>query len=143
MLTPFAGSHRDDTLFSAYNFYLSQVRIKIEQSFGLMVKKWAILQTHLQCKLKHVKIILHSCVRLHNFVITNQYELLSEPDMDAVVHSMDETERAPDLELIQTEGIEGHSHLRDIIVQRIDNNNQVRPAHNIIRRYHEMNRNNK
>ncbi len=45
MATPlkgFLGGHED-----AYNFYLSQLRIMIEQAFGVLVHRWAILVHHL------------------------------------------------------------------------------------------------
>ena len=36
MLTPFTGGHRSDQAKDAFNFFLSQLRIHIEMSFGLL-----------------------------------------------------------------------------------------------------------
>ncbi len=47
MATPlkgFFGGHED-----AYNFYLSQLRITIEQAFGVLVHRWAILCAPIVC----------------------------------------------------------------------------------------------
>jgi hypothetical protein len=34
LLTPFTGGHRNDAIKDAYNFFLSQLRIRIEMAFG-------------------------------------------------------------------------------------------------------------
>ena len=38
--TPFTGSQQADPTKDAYNFFLSQVRIRIEMAFGLLTTKW-------------------------------------------------------------------------------------------------------
>ena len=54
LLVPFTGSQRDDPKQDAFNFYLSQLRIRIEMAFGLLVKKFSILQKPLRHRLKTV-----------------------------------------------------------------------------------------
>ena len=49
------------------NFYLSQLRIRIEQTFGLMTGKWRILHQPLQMKLKNPAKVFMCITRLHNF----------------------------------------------------------------------------
>lgn len=39
LLTPFSGTQKQTPKNDSYNFYLSQLRIKIEQAFGLMTTK--------------------------------------------------------------------------------------------------------
>ena len=48
LLTPFSGDEKRDPRKDAYNFYLSQLRIRIEQAFGFMTTKWQILRKPLQ-----------------------------------------------------------------------------------------------
>ena len=36
LLTPFSGVEKNDPAKYSYNFYLSQMRIHIEQTFGIM-----------------------------------------------------------------------------------------------------------
>ena len=54
----------------AYNFYLSQLRICIEMAFGLLVAKWRVLKSKLHVKIANVPQVIHACMRLHNYVIT-------------------------------------------------------------------------
>jgi len=52
LLTPFSGNDRLDPSFDANNYYLSQIRIRIEMSFGRLVNKFKIFKSPLQCSLK-------------------------------------------------------------------------------------------
>jgi hypothetical protein len=65
------GGHED-----AYNFYLSQLRITIEQAFGVLVHWWAILRAPLLCLMSKVGPLI-KLVRLHNFCIDQNRELES------------------------------------------------------------------
>jgi hypothetical protein len=44
LLTPFSGPQKTQPDKDAYNFYISQLRIRIEMAFGVMVTKWRILK---------------------------------------------------------------------------------------------------
>ncbi len=44
LLVPFTGSCRQDPDRDSYNFYLSQLRIRIEMTFGLLTTKWRCLR---------------------------------------------------------------------------------------------------
>ena len=48
MLTPFTAGNRNDPTKDAFNFFLSQMRIRIEMAFGLLTNKLRILTTALQ-----------------------------------------------------------------------------------------------
>ena len=69
MATPFpnfsSGSEDD------YIFFHSQVRIRVECAFGILVLRWGILRSAIQCNIIIVRsIALVSCLaRLHNFCI--------------------------------------------------------------------------
>jgi DDE superfamily endonuclease len=73
MLTPYTGAAaRNEYRKDTYNFYLSQMRIRIEMAFGRLTTKWRILRTPLQTHLpKTIKIVEVAC-RLHNYVINWQ-----------------------------------------------------------------------
>jgi len=43
LLAPFSGREKNDPEKDAFNFYLSQLRFRIKQTFGLMTTKWRIL----------------------------------------------------------------------------------------------------
>jgi hypothetical protein len=55
-----------------FNFYASQLRIRIEMAFGLMVKKWGILQHPLSNKLGNIKYLVTVIAILHNFCINER-----------------------------------------------------------------------
>lgn len=57
----------------AYNFYLSQLRITIERTFGVFVHRWAILRKPLTVALPRVAPLIMCLGKLHNFCI-NQKE---------------------------------------------------------------------
>jgi hypothetical protein len=55
-----------------FNFFASQLRIRIEMAFGLMVKKWGVLQRPLTHSLKNIKYIVCTIGILHNFCINER-----------------------------------------------------------------------
>jgi hypothetical protein len=59
-----------------FNFYASQLRIRIEMAFGLMVQKWGILSRPLRIKIRKVKKLIIAVARLHNYCINRR--LLAE-----------------------------------------------------------------
>jgi hypothetical protein len=69
LLTPFSGPTKMQPKRDAYNFYVSQLRIRIEQAFGFMTQKWQILRRPLQIKLKNVSKVFLAITRLHNYCI--------------------------------------------------------------------------
>jgi DDE superfamily endonuclease len=70
-----------------FNFYASQLRIRIEMAFGLMVKKWAILQKPLSIKMENIHRLVVAIAQLHNFCIDER--LLEMSDDRAVFASRD------------------------------------------------------
>ena len=57
-----------------FNFYASQLRIRIEMAFRLMVKKWGILSRPLSIKMIKVKKLMVAIARLHNFCINERLQ---------------------------------------------------------------------
>jgi hypothetical protein len=72
LLIPFIGSQHQDHVKDTFNFVLSQLHIRIENTFGLLMTKWCILQKPLEYSLKVNADILQICALLHNFVIDNK-----------------------------------------------------------------------
>jgi hypothetical protein len=137
MLVPFTGSQQND----AYNFCLSQLRIRIEMAFGLMSNKWRILRTPLQTSLKTSARILECSSKLHNFCINHDgdqfmdetvafREILPVPGADLGWGYL------PTVEPLVS--IPGTSQMRDIIVWRVGNLAIRRPAENLERHRYEL-----
>lgn len=77
LLTPFAGLERADLKKDAYNFYISQLRIRVEMAFGMMSNRWLILKRPVSVSAKaYGKLILVIGV-LHNYCL-NEFERLSK-----------------------------------------------------------------
>ena len=69
MLIPYSGTSREDPAKDAYNFYLSEMRIRIEMSFGLLTTKWRIFRRETYYDLSKTRDLVQVAARLHNFVI--------------------------------------------------------------------------
>jgi hypothetical protein len=132
LLTPFSGSQKSIPELDSFNFYLSQLRIKIEQAFGLMTTKWRILRRPLQVKLKNVGTIIMAISRLHNFVISERPEVVLAEQIDPFLcnGSSPRGYLPSDHTIIN---IAGESVLRDRIVRHIRANALVRPQYNMVR----------
>lgn len=75
LLTPFPSvTANSKPERDAYNYYLSQLRIHVEQAFGLLGRKWSVLKDPLQMKLENACDTIMVAVRLHNFVLAGYTE---------------------------------------------------------------------
>ena len=148
LLIPFTGSQRADPNKDAFNFYLSQLRIRVEMAFGRMVNKFRILDGKIQGPLSRVVSILTACARLHNFII--QEDGPHDISNLSIEEEMEELGITPDpsapfglsyLPSIPDEEFEhevGVSHTRDAIVEAIRDAGHRRPLHNINRQQREQ-----
>lgn len=148
VLVPFTGGDRYDANKDTYNYFLSQLRIRIEMAFGLLTTKWSILQTNLANDLVLNSQVVMACARLHNFVIDQDWE----DDFDEDCHNGDDLTSAcriapmegsplgwgylPTVEQLET--IPGTSRTRDAILQHVAQNGLRRPAANVERRRQEL-----
>ena len=71
MLIPFSRATKQRMYNCTYNFYLSQLRIRIEMAFERMSTKWRIFRRNLECSLQKNSTIIMVAAKLHNFVINN------------------------------------------------------------------------
>ena len=55
-----------------YNFFLSQLRIRIEMAIGILVNKWGVFKTPIHFDISKCHKIIHSTIRLHNYVINQK-----------------------------------------------------------------------
>lgn len=72
ILTPFGGADANEEFRRTYNYYLCQLRIRIEMAFGRLTTKWRRLRMTLNCNVEKNAQIIRVCVKLHNFVIRMQ-----------------------------------------------------------------------
>ena len=58
--------------YDIFNFYASQFHIFIEMAFGVMVKRWGILQRPITISIHNMKHLICAIGVLHNFCINKQ-----------------------------------------------------------------------
>lgn len=132
------GDEKRDPRKDAFNYYLSQLRIRIEMSFGLLCSKFRILQRPLQVGLEGAGKLLLCCARLHNFAINESIERNADFDVlnDYLASSSatyDESLNAFLPSDASVTSIAGNSIMRDILLERITNLALARPQHNLAR----------
>ena len=131
-MVPFCGIQLHGPARDSFNFYHSQLRIKVEQAFGFLVSKWLILRAPLNGPLsRHPKLIL-CCMILHNFIISER--LRKEGTITTLkeeITSFDcfDTDKKGFLETPAQLQHGGFSFIRESIVAQIKTCNLVRPLH--------------
>ena len=72
MVPVYQGLEKTIPKYDNFNFFASQLRIRIEMAFGMMQMKWGILQSPLGCSLQHVGVLVQTIGRLHNYCINER-----------------------------------------------------------------------
>jgi hypothetical protein len=71
-----------------YNFYQSQMRINIERTFGMLVKRFGILGRAQTSPLDHVSLAVAVCIKVHNECIKDS-DFADDFD-DSAMNTMDD-----------------------------------------------------
>lgn len=79
LLTPYPGKGLRPDLDS-FNFHLSQLRVKVEQSFGILVQRWGILWKPLRVSFDRRTKLIRALFHLHNYCIDEGSALLRRCD---------------------------------------------------------------
>lgn len=145
LIAPYSGFNRFLEDNDNFNFYLSQMRIRIEMAFGLMVTKWRILRAPLCVKLCNIPHLITAIARLHNFCICEREKI---PIIDVMyrVNAASQLPHEPfvlgyipsDAPIIASR--EGVSLLREHLKQRVASNNLIRPINSNTTKALEMRR---
>jgi hypothetical protein len=69
LFIPFSGRGKQDISKDAFIFFLSQLRIQIEQVFGLLVTKWQVFKKPIEFALWQTLLLIEIAFHLHNFFI--------------------------------------------------------------------------
>tara|TARA_R110002050_G_scaffold81510_2_gene174290 strand:- start:107 stop:658 length:552 start_codon:yes stop_codon:yes gene_type:complete len=69
LVSRYGGSVQDDTFKDSFNFYLSRMRVRIENAFALLVGKWGSLWKPLRIPLAQVPRYILALGKLHNIGI--------------------------------------------------------------------------
>jgi DDE superfamily endonuclease len=148
MVPVFQGHARENKRNDNFNFYASQVRIRVEMAFGLLQAKWGILSRPIGCSIKNLKWLIQAVARLHNFVIS---ERLAKNEGSEMVVPEDPSDTVPsylptipkdrdgniiDLHPLTSRAADaGTSELREYMADRVSNLGLERPLKNKRQRF--------
>ena len=78
LISLYYGQNRRKALYDNFNYYGSQCHIRIEMTFGMMQTKWGILDRTIPLSVKQTGKVICAIARLHNFVINERLDIVSE-----------------------------------------------------------------
>lgn len=129
LLTPFPGEQKNDPTKDAYNFHISQLRIRIEMTFGRLTNKWRIFKRPLGVGINNAGKLYMCATRLHNFCINEGCSFECEA-LDSYATGEDGTEYPQSREVSP---VLGNSMMRDVLLEEIKARGIVRPSCNVAR----------
>jgi hypothetical protein len=133
----FGGAQAKNKRNNNFNFYASQLHIRIEMAFGLMVQKWGILRKPLTNKIGNLKYIVHAIGQfLHNFCINERLQsrrtdaVFSPRDVDLTPYeqALRDTAAEIDFDDMQRNFDNPWSACRDRMAQEIEALKLTRPS---------------
>ena len=70
VITPYPGSEAPPgSARDTFNYYLSSLRVHVEQAFGILVSRWEILKSYMQYTIRHTVAIIRAAILLHNYCL--------------------------------------------------------------------------
>jgi hypothetical protein len=135
LITPFMGSSRLSSENDSYNFFLSQLRIRVEMAFGRLITKWRSLRCSLEVPLAKCGLVFQACCILHNYCIDKKTDDMETPRIEAAYVSNEAVLGyvPSDTGTVPASG----SILRQRLVQKISFSSLARPELNKRRRAFE------
>ena len=137
----FGGAKKKIARYSNFCYYASQLRIRIEMAFGLMVMKWCILWRPINIRMNGLKLLVLAIAKVHNFCINERVgmglSLNPSPDteLDKVfdLHTQAQRDDAADREAT-ADLVPGWSLMREQMVNLIEELGLERPEANKLNR---------
>jgi len=105
LATPFANVSSGSR--DAYNFYHSQLRIRVECAFGMLTQQWGILRSPIpkNIPLSKVPSLVLALAKLHNFCIEKNEEVTTSTATDESFIQRNEAGYVPLVQVEHTHGI--------------------------------------
>ena len=70
LVTPYPGTFATPgSDESTFNYFLSSLRVHVEQAFGILVARWAVLQSTLAYSIEVTMSVVRAAILLHNFCV--------------------------------------------------------------------------
>jgi hypothetical protein len=134
-LIPYSGKTLPRELFN-FNFFLSQLRIRVEMAFGRLSTKWRIFRRDTDYEMSQLKLIIQAATRLHNFVIDVDGQHETDPDFILPIRQGPRGLGYIPSDPIEenTENVEiGNSARREFLVRALQQHGLARPVANLER----------
>ena len=119
MATPFAGVSGGSK--DSYNFYHSQVRIRIECAFGMLTHRWAILRSAIPMgiSVKRAVSLVMALAKLHNFCIDETDadsipSILAADELEIEIQGGVPLETSPNGMLVPRQLLDSADHFNDL-----------------------------
>jgi hypothetical protein len=136
LLVPFSGQDKLQPRYDAFNFHLSQLRIKVEQAFGKLTNKFRILRRSMSIGLGNVRNLFLAMIRVHNFCINqNTPDDPETPEVMLTYRGQRYNYVPSDVTVIRAAG---NSFLRDFLVSKMEQHDITRPTYNRKRNRSQM-----
>ena len=133
LLIPYSGKDKQNASKDAFNFFLSQLRIRIEQAFGLLVSKWRIFKKPLEVQFWRTTLIIEATFRLHNFCINmGESTIISDANCDPESFCPSYMEYLDALGILDNVKSKRHA-VRQAILEKVKSDGRRRPRYNIVR----------
>ena len=139
LLTPYPGRGLGKD-YDVFNFYLSQQRIIVEQTFGILVQTWGILWRPLRVQFAGRSDLIAALFRLHNFLRDEGVGPVrpneESPKARRARPVVDNDGRLPEKYVTHSAGIPrkaGETPRREAIRKAMAQLNLERPQHNVSR----------
>jgi hypothetical protein len=68
LLVPYTSTDQSNVHKLAFNYHLSQLRIRTEMGFGRMTQRWGLFERNMKTSLPMCATIIQCAARLHNFI---------------------------------------------------------------------------
>jgi hypothetical protein len=128
LLIPYSGVNKQNQAKDAFNFFLSQLRIRVEQAFGLLVTKWHIFKKPLEIKFWRTTLIIEAAFRLHNYYINeNEYAAMTINTADPESFTPSYVEHLDPLGDPVEGGTKRRHRVREALVDKIRSDGRGRP----------------
>jgi hypothetical protein len=129
LLPIFCGQERKKKKNDDWNYFASQLRIRIEMSFGLMVMKWQFLRRPLCIKFDNIPKALNAISRLHNYIINSKnHSDRDDHDTIPIIQNNATTTNAELVPIKDRRGSRGTSTLRNMLVKKVFDMGLKRPT---------------
>lgn len=70
----YSQNYQSYVIKSTFNYLLSYQRSTIERAFGILLRKFSLLQQRLAFSREHIRLIFQTCCKLHNYCISSSLD---------------------------------------------------------------------